>query len=205
VTKPAIDRILRRGAPVVEAPPWLRSQGARGGQRAPASLRPSAGSVFATGIMREMRALPAWIERYEYGPDVELRYPFLYRPLVEFCLALPADARIRPPRTKWILREAMRNVLPERVRTRATKGAIDARILWSLNREGHRVDALLRAPVLADLGVVCADTLRAAVARAREGICPNPVHLMSTLALETWLAVQDDSAIMTTAAASHAA
>jgi asparagine synthase (glutamine-hydrolysing) len=205
LTKPALDAVLRRGARAIETPPWLRAHEAAGVQRSPAELRTKAGSSFATGIVREMRTLPAWIERYGYGPDVELRYPFLYRPLVEFSLALPADARIRSPRTKWILREAMRDVLPERVRKRATKGAIDARILWSLNREARRIDALLHEPVLADLGVVCADTLRAAVARAREGICPNPVHLMSSLALETWLAVQDDSAVMAATAASHAA
>jgi asparagine synthetase B (glutamine-hydrolysing) len=137
--------------------------------------------------------MPAWFERWPYGADIEMRYPFLYRPLVEASLMLPAKQRVRPHASKWILREATRDVLPERVRTRSTKGGIDARILWSLNREKPRLDALLRDPILAQLGCVDASELRRAVDDARRGVAVNNVHLFTALSLETWLSVRNSS------------
>ena len=119
-----------------------------------------------------------------------MRYPFLYRPLVEFALRLPVRARIRPEGRKWVLREAMRDVLPERIRSRAGKGGMDARILWSLERERGRLEAMLRRPLLADLGCVEPAQLRGAVEAARKGIVTNLVALMFALSLETWLSVR---------------
>ncbi|MGH7447835.1 MAG: asparagine synthase-related protein, partial [Longimicrobiales bacterium] len=136
---------------------------------------------------------PAWIERWPYGREIEMRYPYLYRPLVEASLRLPAKQRVRPNAHKWILRQAMRDVLPENVRMRSTKGGIDARILWSLQREKPRLDALLRDPILAQLGCIDAAALRHAVDQARRGIPVNNVQLFTALALETWLSVRNDA------------
>jgi asparagine synthase (glutamine-hydrolysing) len=171
-----------------QPPPWLTS-----------SLHRASGVVdrgrgdgrFARTITSRVKSMPAWIERWPYGADIEMRYPFLYRPLVEASLRLPARQRVRPNASKWILREAARDVLPEQVRTRSTKGGIDARILWSLNREKPRLDALLRDPILAQLGCIDPVALRRAVDDARRGIAGNNVHLFSALSLETWLSVRN--------------
>jgi asparagine synthase (glutamine-hydrolysing) len=190
-------------APRWMQPSFLASTGIQG--RLDALAAAPRGRAFATGIAREMHALPAWLERYAYGENIEVRYPFLYRPLVEFALQLPRDGRIRPMEQKWILRQATRGLLPEEVRNRRSKGSIDARVLWSLQRERRRVDDLLHAPILADLGCLDAGILRGAVEQARHGVCEHPVHLMSALGLETWLAVQAGRWSVETAAASHAA
>src|SRR5690606_26440721 len=121
---------------------------------------------FAQQIASNLNSMPAWFERWPYGHEIEMRYPFLYRPLVEASLQLPARQRVRPNAHKWILREATRDVLPEQVRRRSSKGGIDARILWSLHREKHRIDAMLRDPLLAQLGCIDPDVLRTAVDEA---------------------------------------
>ncbi|MEX1184086.1 MAG: asparagine synthase-related protein, partial [Gemmatimonadota bacterium] len=54
------------------------------------------GHRFARRVAAGMETLPAWLERWPYGEDVEMRYPFLYRPLVEWSLRLPAQQRVRP-------------------------------------------------------------------------------------------------------------
>jgi asparagine synthase (glutamine-hydrolysing) len=148
------------------------------------------GTWFARRVQRDVQSVPAWTERWPYGPDVEVRYPFLYRPLVEAGLRLPVSMRIRPEGFKWILREAMRGILPEEVRRRRSKGTIDVRIAWSLERERHRLDALLRDPILAQLGCIEPARLRAAVDSARHGTERSLVFLMNALSLETWLAVR---------------
>ncbi|HSJ08957.1 MAG TPA: asparagine synthase-related protein [Longimicrobiales bacterium] len=175
-----------RGSGIEDAPTWLlnpplvRSAGAR-----------VSGHRFADTVTSGMRSLPHWIQRWPFGDEVEMRYPFLYRPLVEWSLRLPARTRVRPEAHKWVLRQAMKDVLPESVRTRRTKGSIDARMLWSLQRERKRLDVLLRDPILAQLGCVDANALRASVEAARRGVRQHNVQLFTTLALETWLSVRD--------------
>jgi asparagine synthetase B (glutamine-hydrolysing) len=170
-----------------QPPPWLTPSLHHAGAVVD---RGHGGCRFARTITSRVNSMPAWIERWPYGADIEMRYPFLYRPLVEASLRLPARQRVRPNASKWILREAARDVLPEQVRTRSTKGGIDARILWSLNREKPRLDALLRDPILAQLGCIDPVALRRAVDDARRGIAGNNVHLFSALSLETWLSVR---------------
>jgi asparagine synthase (glutamine-hydrolysing) len=60
-----------------------------------------------------------------HGPDrtsiafgLEVRVPFLDHELVEFCSRIPPTLKMRGFREKYILREALRGVLPEEIRTR---------------------------------------------------------------------------------------
>jgi asparagine synthase (glutamine-hydrolysing) len=186
------------------APDWVRPHiGARlGGE--PAAMT---GDMprFAGRIVSQIETLSGWLERWPFGQDVEMRYPFLYRPLVEWSLRLPVRQRLRPMQRKWILREATRGVLPEAVRARTTKGGMDARILWSLHRERTRIDEMLKDPILAQLGCIEPGALRAAVDSARCGLPVHNVHLFSTLALETWLRVRNGMWSVSRDAASTAA
>lgn len=184
---PFLPRALQ---PQASPPAWLGSRLAERAFGVAVQQPKVAGSRFAQQIAAGLAALPAWIDDAPFGADIELRHPFLYRPLVEWSLTLPPQQRVRPAGRKWILRDALRDVLPENVRTRTTKGGIDARILWSLQRERSRVDALLRDPILAQLGCIDANALRQHVEQARCGIPVNNVQLFSALSLETWLAVR---------------
>lgn len=143
---------------------------------------------FQKRRLREIQTLPNWNVRRIYQVGLEVRYPFLFRPLIEFALGLPPEAIARPGASKHILREAMRGVLPEKVRTRTTKGSADSRFAWALEHEGRRIRELLREPILADLGLIEPRLLRSAVRAAAGGDVRNAPHLLSTLALETWLA-----------------
>lgn len=183
-----VDPFVSRAYPTMQPPAWLAG-GSRALQQRIDSQRAGSGR-FARRISATVNRLPAWIERWPYGAEVEMRYPFLYRPLVEHSLRLPARQRVRPNERKWVLRQAMRDVLPDEVRTRTTKGGIDARILWSLHREKARLDALLHDPLLAQLGCIDATTLRNAVDDARRGVRVNAVQLFTALSLETWLSVR---------------
>lgn len=52
---------------------------------------------------------------------LELRFPFLDRRLVEFCLALPADQKRRHGWGRYVLRNAMQGRLPDRICRRHSK------------------------------------------------------------------------------------
>jgi asparagine synthase (glutamine-hydrolysing) len=52
---------------------------------------------------------------------LECRYPFFDRRLVEFCLALPGNQKLRRGLGRAVMRHAMTGVLPEEIRTRVGK------------------------------------------------------------------------------------
>jgi len=68
-------------------------------------------------------------------------YPFFDRRVVEACLAMPSDMKLRGGRTRWILREAMRGLLPEDIRTRPDKAEFGDEFAESV-REYFRSEGL---------------------------------------------------------------
>ena len=148
------------------------------------------GGRFCKQVADAMQELTRWLPREAPGDHLELRHPFLYRPLVEHGLKLPPSMRARPLGQKWVLRQAMKGILPEAIRSRPGKGGIDARVLWALDRERLRIDQILSAPLLADLGIISAEALRTSVEAARHGAVENLATLLCALGLETWLFVR---------------
>jgi asparagine synthase (glutamine-hydrolysing) len=61
------------------------------------------------------------LDRVAGAFPVEPRYPFLDRRLVEFCLALPANQKLRNGWGRFILRQAMEGTLPREIQWRAGK------------------------------------------------------------------------------------
>jgi asparagine synthase (glutamine-hydrolysing) len=53
---------------------------------------------------------------------VDIRYPFLDRRLLEFCLSIPASKKFSEGWSRWILRQAMDGELPRSIQWRRTKG-----------------------------------------------------------------------------------
>jgi asparagine synthase (glutamine-hydrolysing) len=129
------------------------------------------------------------------GDSLEVRHPFLYRPLVEFALSLPPELCARPRARKWVLREAMRSILPETVRERVGKAHAMEVFAESLATQHRALEPLTREPILADLGVVDATKLRAAfdaAPRAPHGALHLHTRLQGTLAFEAWLQLRSD-------------
>jgi asparagine synthase (glutamine-hydrolysing) len=60
-------------------------------------------------------------DRNSMAYSIETRLPFLDYRLVEFSFSLPMKFKIREGVNKFILREAMKGILPEKIRTRMDK------------------------------------------------------------------------------------
>lgn len=79
------------------------------------------------GILYEsflVKSLPSLLRNFDKASmlsSVEIRMPFMDYRLVEFCFSLPVESKIRGARTKAILREAMKGLLPEPIRDRSFK------------------------------------------------------------------------------------
>jgi asparagine synthase (glutamine-hydrolysing) len=61
-------------------------------------------------------------DRMTMAASIEARVPFLDHKLAAFASSLPDHYRVRGMRSKWILREAGKRLLPERILTRPKVG-----------------------------------------------------------------------------------
>jgi asparagine synthase (glutamine-hydrolysing) len=195
VIKPLAPKWLRRRwlNPVTALAPWIDRQFAKEANLAERLAFPhdeSLGrSAFDAAQVNEIETIDLALER-GVSEMVELRYPFLHRPLVEFSLSLPPSLRMRPNRPKWILRESLKDLLPPLVRERDGKGGIDGRIMWSFAKERTLLEELIDGSRLVGMRCLDGDGFRAAFAAARAGDVWSGLPMFTALALETWLAVQ---------------
>ena len=105
--------------------------GGGGCSAAPCSTAPTLGPDPAEAGLRDLLlgdtqrlSLPALLryeDRNSMAHSIEARVPFLDHRVVEFVFGLPDDWKIREASTKFVLREALRGVIPEGVRTRVDK------------------------------------------------------------------------------------
>lgn len=100
----------------------------------------------------KLEHLLKWEDRNSMNFSLEARVPFLDYRLVEYTLSLKTDSIIKNGYTKHILRQAMKGILPEEIRTRKDKVGFDTpqdewfrQSIWQ-----ERVNEILLQPVLKD-------------------------------------------------------
>lgn len=127
------------------------------------------------------------LHRSAVAAGVLPQYPFLDRRVVALCIALDPDQKLRDGQTRWILREAMRGVLPETIRTRTDKAEFGQELADSVvaHFRDRGPDSFDRLSAYVDTGR--AERLRdAVVAGARQDA--EAVRALWRLAvLEQWL------------------
>ncbi|MEM6576918.1 MAG: asparagine synthase-related protein [Pseudomonadota bacterium] len=101
--------------------------------------------------------------RSAQAADVMPVYPFFDRRLVEFCLSLPADMKLRDGQTRWILRRAIGGVVPKTVENRTTKADFSPEFVETVRQHclthappdlgglSHLVDAQASAELFDDI------------------------------------------------------
>jgi asparagine synthase (glutamine-hydrolysing) len=101
--------------------------------------------------MDHYRALSSWTlqEALEVADataatfGVEPRYPFLDRRLMEYCLALPPELKLRDGWSRWVLRESMAGTVPSAVRWRLRKADLNCAFRDGLDRDRKRIREVL--------------------------------------------------------------
>lgn len=73
------------------------------------------------------------------------RHPFFDVRLVDYCVSLAGDLKLRGGQTRWVLREAMRGVIPELVRTRRKTDLAHA-FVRGMATAADSISELLNAP-----------------------------------------------------------
>ena len=132
--------------------------------------------------------------RWTSGFRMEGRNPFLDRRILEFAYAIPDSQRFRPGLSKFVMRNAMRGILPERLRMRTDKAdltELHPRAMTALG--GERLFDNLNVVKHGWVnGTVVRESYRSmadAFSRGDDSYMDNVNELWKVFALELWLSV----------------
>jgi asparagine synthase (glutamine-hydrolysing) len=123
-----------------------------------ASIR---GMSHAQLTSTNLQMLLRWEDRSSMAHSVESRVPFLDHRLVEFVLGLPDEYKLAQGMTKRVLREAMKGVLPEPIRTRVDKiGFATPEEVWTRSRLSEQYRSRMRKAIDTSEGIIGASAMR---------------------------------------------
>ena len=139
----------------------------------------------ALGFWTAVRGIAAGHRREISKVDVS--YPFLHRPLVEFMQAIPHTQRVRIGETRSLMRRSLKNVLPEKIRKRKSKGNPTEIVSRALAREWPRLRELFKDARVCAYGFIDHNALESTSEAFRHGCGMQSAMLLKALTVEVWL------------------
>jgi asparagine synthase (glutamine-hydrolysing) len=118
--------------------------------------------------------------------SIESRVPFLDHRLVELAARMPARMKLRGLTTKYVLRRAMRGVLPEPIITRRKMGFPVPLGAWLRGPFRHLVEEYVLGERAAARGVFDREFVRGLVARHQSGAENHAERLWALVNFEMW-------------------
>jgi asparagine synthase (glutamine-hydrolysing) len=130
-------------------------------------------------------------DKMSMASSVEVRVPFLDRQLAEFVAwnippRLKLKGRLRPT-TKYILRQAMRDVLPREVLRQPKAGFAAPVDYWLAHDLKEMTDELLAVPRIQKRGLFRAEAVRGFIEEHRSGRRDWSMQLWQFITLELWM------------------
>lgn len=134
-------------------------------------------------------------DRNSMAHSLEARLPFLDQELVEHILRLPVDAIMRGGTNRWILRQALEGILPEKIRKRRKKiGFTTPEFRW-YRRQRAALQSLMRSPSFANRPFWNGPAMAAAFKQACDGTREESWIFWRAINVEVWMrAYFDDKA-----------
>lgn len=108
-------------------------------------------------------------DQMSMAASIESRVPFLDHKLAEFSARMPREMKLRGGTTKWILREAMKGILPAEILDRPKMGFPVPVGQWFRGEFKHIVDEYVLSERAARRGIFDANFVRSLVARHNAG------------------------------------
>lgn len=124
-------------------------------------------------------------DQMSMAASVESRVPFLDHKLVEFTAKLPEKMKIRGRTTKWILREAMKGILPREILERPKMGFPVPLGRWLRNEYRHVADEYVLSERAMARGIFKPDFVRELAAAHQAGE-DHTTRLFRLINFEMW-------------------
>jgi asparagine synthase (glutamine-hydrolysing) len=127
-----------------------------------------------------------YTDKMAMASGVEVRVPFLDPDLVALADALPDDLKIHAGQGKWILREAVRDLLPDDILSRSKTGFGAPVRGWLRGPLRPLVDELLGERSLSERGFFRPSAVRALIMDDRRGRIDAAYTLLAMVCIELW-------------------
>ena len=124
-------------------------------------------------------------DQMSMAASIESRVPFLDHRLVEYTARLPEKFKIRGRETKWILREAMKGILPDEILTRPKMGFPVPLGSWLRQEYKHVADEYVLSERALARKIFDADFLRRIVAEHNAGK-DHAARIFRLINIEIW-------------------
>lgn len=124
-------------------------------------------------------------DQMSMAASIESRVPFLDHELVEFTARMPLKMKLRGKDTKWILREAMRGILPEEILSREKMGFPVPIGKWLREDFRYLVDEYILSERTLSRGIFNADFIRRIVSSHFSGE-NHELRIFFLLNFEIW-------------------
>ncbi|MEQ8194341.1 MAG: asparagine synthase (glutamine-hydrolyzing) [Rhodospirillales bacterium] len=145
------------------------------------------GALFNDAFHTVLPTLLRYGDRNSMAHSVEVRLPFCDHRIAEFVFSLPPEYLMGGMQTKRILREAMRGILPEPVRTRWNKqGFVPPQTVWLRRGLLESVEACINDPAFRYRGYWNPSWWHKAVARFRAGDDSLAAPLWKVFVADAW-------------------
>lgn len=145
------------------------------------------GALFNDAFHTVLPTLLRYGDRNSMAHSVEVRLPFCDHRIAEFVFALPSGHLMGGMQTKRILREAMRGILPEPVRTRWNKqGFVPPQTVWLRRGLLESVEACINDPAFRHRGYWNPAWWHKAAARFRAGDDSLAAPLWKVYVADAW-------------------
>jgi asparagine synthase (glutamine-hydrolysing) len=126
------------------------------------------------------------VDKMTMANSVEARVPFLDHQLVEFAMSLPRHLKLRDGETKYILKRALKGVIPDRVIQRRKQGFGAPINQWMLDRMAKFVEHTLMHSPLRQRDLFDYDFVARLLAEHRAGRANYSFFLWGLLNLSLW-------------------
>ena len=127
------------------------------------------------------------IDRCSMMHGLEVRAPFLDKDLVDFAFRLPASIKMKYGRRKYLLKKALREILPAHVMRRKKRGFLIPTAAWFRGALKPLVDEFLGVEYIRKQGLFRPDTVVRLRDEHRAGVADRRKELWTLLALQLWL------------------
>jgi asparagine synthase (glutamine-hydrolysing) len=125
-------------------------------------------------------------DQMSMAASIESRVPFLDHLLVEHALSIPARYKVSGGRTKLVLREALKDLVPREILTRTKMGFPVPVSRWFREQFGPVVDEFVLGPRTAARGLLAPDAASRLAAEHRAGLEDHGDRLWLLVNLEIW-------------------
>jgi asparagine synthase (glutamine-hydrolysing) len=128
----------------------------------------------------------AFVDRLSMAHSVEVRPPFLDHRLVEFAASLPGSMKIRNGRSKHVLKEAVRDLLPQEIIDRPKEGFVLPVDAWLRKELQPLLNATLAPDRLALHGMLRPEAVSSLIESHRMGTANHGPRLWNLLMFQKW-------------------